>query len=177
MKTFRAAVSAAGLALALSAGSTSAQVQLSIAGGPSFPLGTLGDVVEMGYHAQVSGALSLPLLPVGVRVDGMINRFPEAGDNFQVLSGSVNAILSIPSIGITPYLIGGLGAYNSRFTDAGEPGHEHEEGSTTNVGANIGAGVRLGLPGLSAFAEARLHNLFSEGSHTRFVPLSLGLSF
>ena len=180
MRSCRTAVFIALLALAGSAGSASAQIGLSIAGGPSMPLGTLGDIVDTGYHAQLSAALSVPLLPVGVRIDGAFNQFPETGEdgNFRVLSGTANVILSVPSIGVIPYLIGGLGMYSSSFVHDDEAGHDHgDEGSTTNVGANLGGGVRLALPGLAVFAEARLHNLFSDGEATRFVPVSLGIRF
>jgi hypothetical protein len=143
-----------------------AQVGLSAGGGIS-------------YNAQLSVGLSVPLLPVGLRLDGMFNQFPETGEDgdFRVLSGSVNGIVNLPLPGVTPYLIGGLGLYNSRWVEDEDVGHEHEEGSVTNMGANIGAGVRVGLPGLAVFGEVRLHNLFSEEGSTRFVPLTIGLSF
>jgi hypothetical protein len=152
--------------------------RVSIAGGPTFALGDLGDVVDAGYHASLSAGVSVPLLPVGLRIDGMFTQFPESdGDaNFRVLSGSVNGVVSIPSIGFSPYLIGGIGFYNSRFTADGE-GPARADGSTTDVGANAGVGLRVGLPGLALFGEMRLHNLFSDGGSTRFAPLSLGISF
>lgn len=170
------------LACAVTAADAAAQIRLSVAGGPTMPLGALDDAVETGYNAQLSAALSVPLLPVGVRVDGMFNQFPEELEdgNFRVLSGTVNGILSLPMVGIVPYLIGGVGVYSSRFVHAEEEGADHaheDEGSTTNIGANIGGGVRVSLPGLSVFGEVRLHNLFSKGDQVRFAPLSLGLRF
>jgi hypothetical protein len=171
---WKSAIAIAALATAASAADAPAQVRLSVAGGPSFPLSHLSDEVNTGFNVLLGAGLHIPLLPVGVRVDGMLNQFPEAehDGNFRVLSGSVNAVVDIPLIGATPYLIGGLGLYNSSFTDDDE--HDHG-GSTTNVGANVGAGLRLGLPGLSLFAETRFHNIFSEGEHARFIPLSLGI--
>ena len=47
--------------------------------------------------------------------------------------------------------------------------------SATEAAWNVGAGVRLGLPGLGVFAEARLHNVFTEGDASRFVPVTLGI--
>lgn len=154
------------------------QVSLSVAGGPSFPVGHLGDEFDLGYHIQASAGLSVPL-PVGLRVDAAWNRFPETGGAFNSISGSVNGILGLGGIGFSPYLIAGLGIYNSRVShdDDDDPGHDHGDESTTNLGANFGAGVRLPLPGLTLFLEARLHNLFSEGEQTRFIPLSFGFSF
>jgi hypothetical protein len=176
MTRIRLAAAAALLALAAA---TPAQAQLSVAGGPTFALGSLGDATEMGYHAQGSFGLSLPLFPISLRIDGAWNQFPESdteGD-FRVISGTANAMFSIPSIAITPYVIGGLGAYNARWSDDSTVGSLGEDESSTEIGANVGVGIRFGLPGLSAFAEARLHNLFNDGDAIRFVPVSVGLRF
>jgi opacity protein-like surface antigen len=176
-KHWKSVIALVAVATAITAADASAQVRLSASGGPSFPVGDLSDVVDTGFNVNVGAGLGFPLIPVGVRLEGSLNQFPESGHdgNFRVISGSANAVLDIPMLAATPYLIGGLGVYNSRFTD--DDDHDHDEGSTTNVGANIGAGVRLGLPFLSVFAEARLHNIFSDDGSARFVPVSLGIRF
>jgi hypothetical protein len=164
------------LALTLPAGDAAAQLRFAVAGGPSFPLGSVGDDFGTGWHVQISAGLSVPFVPISVRVDGAYNRFPgEAATSpahFQLISGTVNGIVSIPSILITPYFIGGLGFYSSKIDPDIGPDSE-----SSDVGANVGLGVRLGLPVLSIFAEARLHNVFSEGDAVRFAPLSVGLHF
>jgi hypothetical protein len=173
MKRYTTIVAIIAAGLACFATDAAAQVRLSVAGGPSFPVGHLADEMNTGFNVLVGAGLSVPVLPVGLRVDGMLNQFPESGHDgdFRVISGSVNAILDIPLVAARPYIIGGLGVYNSRFTD-----DDHaDEGSTSNLGANIGAGIRVGLPGVSVFAETRFHNIFSEGEQARFIPLSLGI--
>lgn len=177
----RSAFAVVAAALAFSASEAQAQIGFSIAGGPTFATGDAGDGLDMGYHAVVSAAFSLPVLPVGLQADGMFTRF-NLSDPFeghqQVLNGSLNAVLSIPSVGITPYIIGGVGFYQT----SGEV-DEVELDKSTDVGVNAGAGVRLGLPGIGGvFAEARLHNVFGddeagESSSFRFVPVSLGIRF
>lgn len=169
----KSAIAIVAIALAAAAATpadASAQLRFAAAGGPSFPVGGLSDEADTGFNILLGAGLSVPLLPVGVRADGMLNQFPasEQDGNVRILSGSVNAVLEMPLILATPYLIGGLGVYNSRFTDG-------DAGSATDTGANIGAGIRLGLPGLNVFAETRFHNIFSEGSSTRFIPISLGV--
>ena len=175
MTRIRIALAAAIMSIVVAAPT---QAQLSIAGGPTFALGSLGDATEMGYHAQGSFGLSLPLIPISLRVDAAWNQFPEsdADGGLRVVSGTANAVFSIPSIGITPYVIGGLGAYIAEWSDDSAIG-AIDDGATTEIGANVGVGVRIGLPGISAFAEARLHNLFNEGDAMRFVPISVGLRF
>jgi hypothetical protein len=176
----RSAFAVVAVALAFSATETQAQIGFSIGGGPTFATGDAGDRLDMGYHAVLSAAFSVPVLPVGLQADGMFTRFnlSEADGHSQILNGSLNVVLNIPSVGITPYFIGGVGFYN----ESGEFAGEDIDGST-EVGVNAGAGVRLGLPGIGGvFAEARLHNVFTEdelgeSTSVRFVPVTLGIRF
>lgn len=178
----RASFTMVAAALAFSAADAQAQIGFSVAGGPSFPLGDAGDMLDMGYHAKVAASFKLPVLPIGLEADAMWNQFDysNAEDaNTRILSGSLNAVINLPTPVITPYIIGGVGMYNVK---ADVEGIEDSEG-TTEFGINAGIGVRLGLVGLGGvFAEARLHNVFgeSEGEEsgsTRFVPVSLGIRF
>jgi len=171
IRSWKSAAAAVALVLAVSA-PASAQIGFGIAGGPSFGISNGLDAFDMGYHLQGSASLSLPLLPIGVRIDGLYNRFPSDGGTFQTLAGTVNGILSIPSVGITPYIIGGVGLYNNKVDF-----ENSEDSSSSDFGVNVGAGVRLGLPGLGVYVEGRLHNVFGEGSSLRFAPLSIGLKF
>lgn len=172
----RASFMGVAAALAFSAADAQAQVGFSIAGGPSFPMGDAGDMLDMGYHAKVAASFKLPVLPIGLEADAMWNQFDfsDAEDaNTRILSGSLNAVINLPTPGITPYIIGGVGMYNGKADIEGV-----DTESSTDFGVNVGAGVRLGLVGLGGvFAEARLHNIFSEGESTRFVPVSLGIRF
>lgn len=172
----RASFTVVAAALAFSAPQAQAQVGFSIAGGPSFALGDFGDNVDMGYHAKFAASFSVPILPVGLEADAMWSRF-DASDvegHAQILNGTLNAVINLPTPGITPYIIGGVGYYNLKEKN---PLGEFDD---NEFGVNIGAGVRLGLVGLGGvFAEARLHNVFgSEGAESvRFVPVSLGIRF
>jgi hypothetical protein len=164
---WKAAVAVAALAMAGSAGDAAAQVRLSVAGGPSFPTGD--HHLDTGYHVQVGADFSLPMIPIGLRVDGAFNRFAEDHGHYQVLNGSINGILNIPLLVATPYIIGGVGLYSAE-----DEAHGGER--ETGAGVNVGAGVRLPLPGLAVFAEARLHHPF-DSDQLRFVPLSIGIRF
>jgi opacity protein-like surface antigen len=162
-------------AIAIAAGATeaSAQVNFAIGGGPSFATGDLGDGLDMGYHGQLSLGFGMPMLPIGLRADGMYTRFNAEGDvdgHLQWLSGSLNAVVNLPTPGITPYLIGGVGLYAGKVKVA-----DVESDTETDLGINVGAGLRMGLPGLGIFAEARLHNVFTEGESSRFIPVTLGI--
>jgi hypothetical protein len=167
MRQWKMAVAVAAVAVAFSAGDAAAQMRLSVAGGPSFPTGD-DQHLDMGFHVQVAGELGMPMLPFGLRLDGMFNRFGEDHGNYDVLSGTANAIFNIPMAGLSPYLIGGVGIYSAED-------QAHGDERETNFGINAGVGVRLGLPGLGVFVEARVHNPL--GDALRFIPLSFGVRF
>jgi hypothetical protein len=167
MRQWKTMAAVVALALVVPA-AASAQVRLSVAGGPSFPTGA-DHHLEMGFHVQLAGELGMPALPFGVRLDGMFNRFNEDHGHYDVLSGTANAIFNIPLAGFTPYVIGGLGLYAAE-----DEAHGHER--ETNFGVNLGVGANLGLPGLGVFVEARVHNPLG-GDALRFIPLSFGVRF
>jgi opacity protein-like surface antigen len=87
----------------------------------------------------------------------------------------VNAVFTLLPGAVKPYLIGGVGYYDTKLngTDA-----------TRKVGYNYGAGVKFGLTGASVFVEARLHQIndatFDVGgnrSTAKFIPVTIGIMF
>jgi Outer membrane protein beta-barrel domain len=161
-----------------------AQVGFGVAAGASVPMGDFSDVASTGYQASALLNLSVPLLPIGFRFEGSIGEYDykggalAVGAKARIVSGTANVMLSTPGI-IGPYLIGGVGYYRVSAECSGC--------STTNdkVGFNGGAGLKIGLGGLSAFAEARYHYIpgasdattGGKKSNTQFVPLSVGVTF
>jgi hypothetical protein len=74
----------------------------------------------------------------------------------------------------SPYLIGGVGMYNSKI-DADDD--EFDTEGQTDFGINIGIGTKFNLSGFGTFAEIRYHNIFTEGSSTQFLPITFGIMF
>jgi hypothetical protein len=73
-----------------------------------------------------------------------------------------------------PYLIGGAGVYNLDVKgDDVPPGVE----SVTKFGLNGGAGFDFKAGAAGIFVEGRFHNVFTEGSNTNFIPLTVGVRF
>ena len=53
-------------------------VQLGIAGGAAQPMSDLStSEAKMGYNGTVALAINVPLIPVGLRIDGAYNQFGE----------------------------------------------------------------------------------------------------
>src|SRR5687768_8709793 len=107
------------------AGSLRAQspVSLGLGVGAAFPLSTFSDEVVPGFRALGTLAVGVPLIPLGLRLDAAYDRFdveaaPVGSVDFdgaqRVVSATLNPTYRLPSAGapISPYLIGGAGAYN-----------------------------------------------------------------
>ncbi|NUQ13190.1 MAG: hypothetical protein HUU26_12825 [Gemmatimonadaceae bacterium] len=90
---------------------------------------------------QLGAQLSLPLVPLAVRADAMLQGSRLDADH---LSYNLNAVAVMPLPLLQPYGILGRGRY------ALAPGVKEK-------GWNYGAGVRVGIARLGVFAEMRKH--------------------
>lgn len=164
-------------ALAVVPAGAGAQVGMGIGGGPSTPLGDFGDEAGTGFHAQASLSIGVPLLPVGGRGDLMYQQFPdEHSGTFRQVGGLASATLGLPLplIVLSPYAIAGVGVFHHSAPDAAHGDHTHHGASGSAAAWNLGAGVRLGLPGISASLEARY---LDTGNAVRSVPVTVGIRF
>lgn len=186
MSTIRTVLAGAGIALVLTASVAEAQVSFGLAGGATTPSGSLNDRQNLGYNGLVTLQLGLPVMPIQLRADLQYNGF--GGKDFgnavqnaanqkdtRVISGSINGVFNILPGPIKPYLIGGVGYYDTQLT-----GTE----ATRKVGYNYGAGVKFGLTGASIFVEARMHQVndatFAVGggrTSAKFIPITVGIMF
>jgi hypothetical protein len=149
--------------------SARAQNSFSVAAGASFPTSTFGDLHDIGYHVGVGIGIQPPTSPLGFRFEGMFNEFDRSGIGSvktRVLGATANASANL-SGKFGPYLIGGLGLYNTKNTNGG--------GDSSDIGFNLGGGFRFELTGFSAYAEARYHRV-GDGVAT-FIPVTFGLTF
>jgi hypothetical protein len=176
-RTIAALATACLLALPF-AGNASAQIPgvgLGIAGGPSFPLGTLAEEAGTGFHVRGSLGLELPLIPLGARADLLWQQFPdEHSGNFTQLGGLLNATWRLPFPIARPYLIGGAGLMRHSEPDEAHDDHVHEGGTSTEFAFGVGAGVQLRLLVFGAFVEARY---LDWGHGNRGIPLTFGFTF
>jgi opacity protein-like surface antigen len=186
MSTLRGTVAGLGVALALAAAPAHAQLSFGLAAGASTPSGSLNDRQNLGYNGLATVQLGVPAFPFQLRADLQYNSF--GGKNFtdafnraqdgvdtRVISGSINGVFALLPGPVKPYLIGGVGYYDTKLS-----GTE----STRKLGYNYGAGVKFGLVGASIFAEARMHQIndatFDVGNNrttAKFIPITIGIMF
>ena len=177
----RKMLAVAAFALMAPIAAAQAQIKFGIGAGASIPNGDFATGIETGYHLMATAGIQPPLAPVGFRVDGMFNEFnggAPSTSKLRVMGLSANAVLSMPgAIVLSPYAIGGVGMYRSSISPK-ITGVDAE----TDLGVNIGAGIKFGLAGFGAFAEVRLHNIMSDDGagnnvNSRFIPITFGITF
>lgn len=174
MKRIAFAALALGALVTASAVQAQMPVKFGIAGGITLPTGTDRDAVDNGFNAQAMVGFGMIAMPMKIRADVAYHSFSGkegtllADLNSRVVSGTVNAIFSMGGIGVKPYLIGGVGGYNSKLESFQ---------AETKFGINGGLGIQFGLTGISTFLEARYHNVFYEGESGAFIPITFGIMF
>jgi hypothetical protein len=157
---------------------------VGLGGGAAIPVGKLKDAQTSGFNGLVSLALGVAELPVGVRIDGIYNRFPRSGSiaavsgssntsSFRVSGVLGNLIFAFPGTSTKAYVIAGGGLYYTKLDLAGAK-------SERNPGLNAGAGFTFGLGPIASFVEARYHFVRrppDRGGVLHFVPITLGIMF
>ena len=147
---------------------------IGVAGGATQPMSDLSDGSNMGYNGTVALGINLPFIPVGLRVDGAYNGFGQksGGPKLHIMSATGNIVWKLPSVGVSPYLIGGAGLYIPTVEVSGLP-----SSSESKFGWNAGAGINLPLTIVKAFVEARYNSVKVDNGTMNFVPLTFGIMF
>ena len=106
------------------------------------------------------------------------------GGNISILSVNANAkwtLLPIPVV--SPYLTGGIGLaqlssgdLTVKYNGAAVGGFPKVNGETKTA-VNIGAGVDLKFGGIALYAEAKYTWILTEGNSTKYIPISIGITF
>jgi opacity protein-like surface antigen len=172
----RRGVSGLALALVLAGGVTApaaGQIGFVVGGGASIPVGDFGDYAGTGWVGMAGVRLSFPLIPVQLRADGLYaQNGSEAAttDKVSHYGGLANVIFEfgIPLSPIKPYLIGGVGYLNQKFSPGNSGLPEVDEWKVAFGG---GAGVNVSLLVVGFFVEAR----YLKRDDTAFVPVMAGI--
>ena len=149
------------------------QARFGVSGGLAAPMTDLGDVADLGYNVTAGLFFGGTRVPVGARFDGSLNGFSlkNTNEDVRILAATVDAVVNIGQLSTSPYLIGGLGLYNSKIGGAD---------SENAVGVNLGGGLRFPIGDVSTFFEARYHRTLGDrdaGGNLQFIPITFGIVF
>jgi hypothetical protein len=189
MKVLAKGVAALTVGMLLATPSLKAQgVEFGLGGGVGVPLGDFDDESKLGWHGLAELSFVPNGWPVGIQFDGSYQQFalddaaapPGFSDlKTRLIMGTGNVVFKFKSSEestFRPYLIGGVGIYNSKLTGQDDPS-DVLGGGTTDFGLNAGAGFDFKAGGAGLFIEGRFHNVFTDGpaSDLRFIPVTLGI--
>jgi hypothetical protein len=168
--------------LAVSASTAQAQtaaaarpVSFGVAGGLSIPTGDAGDVIKSGFVAGGLLEVTRPASPIAFRFEVDYQRFdskldvPGAG-NLRVISGVANVLYKFAGQTARPYLLGGVGLFNSGSSVEGSE-------SENDFGGNVGIGLELPLSGITAFGDVRYQAIFASPDNVNLIPIRVGIRF
>lgn len=142
-----------------------------VGAGLTSPTSAFSDVASSGYHAQLAVQVGIPTLPVSIRLNGDYHRLSAAGAAFdpsRVWGGALDVVFSLPGVGLTPYLLGGVGRYRVTSGPAGRGA------ARIFNGFNGGFGVSLGSLAFGGFVEIRYVQL-QRSSDVRYIPVTVGI--
>jgi hypothetical protein len=180
---------AVALATLLSAPAVRAQgAEFALGGGIGVPLGEFDDGAKLGWHGLAALSFVPEGWPVGIQFDGSYQQFalddaaaPAGFSDLKTrfIMGTGNVVFKFKTSEestFRPYILGGVGVYNSKLTGQDDPS-DILGGGQTDFGINAGAGFDFKAGGAGLFIEGRFHNVFTSGSNTRFIPITVGIRF
>jgi opacity protein-like surface antigen len=170
--------------------------RFGITGGADFPLQDQSDVYKTGWNAGLLFAINFGDTPFGLRFQATYDEmhlkefalFPNASGKTRIIAGVGDLVIGARHGAVQPYLIGGVGAYDLRFSGQDFSDNVFSD-STTRFGWNAGGGLAFPLGRTSRmFVEARYTSVsvdsdrFSNSIHTggtrfTFLPVNLGFVF
>lgn len=160
-------------AAAQAAGATSMPVPIiGLGGGISIPAGGIAKDRQPGFNLDAMAEFRAPSEPLGLRGEVLYQYFGASKNAVNVSSANtvgflLDVVYHTPGSQAHPYLIGGMGLY-----------HISSNGSSSNsAGFNVGTGLTIPLPGMGAYAEARLHFALNQGPSFVTVPVTFGVTF
>jgi len=177
-------------------------ISFAFGGGASVPVGSYKDALKTGWNGQGSIIFHFAGLPLSLRADLSYNHFtfkndlpfssggtggtPTSAEDItqQILGGLANVSIPFHMGPVSPYITAGLAGFNIK-TNLGDvvPGEQDE--SATKFAVNGGLGLSMKLFGASAFVEAKLNNVYTDGKvigskelkDLQFVPVTFGFVF
>jgi hypothetical protein len=186
MRRFMKSVAVLGVGMVLGASTLRAQgAEFSLGGGVGVPLGDFDTAAKLGWHGLAAVSFVPNGWPVGIQIDGSYQQYNLDDAAFPGFSGLKNRFImgtgnivfkfkSSEESTFRPYLIGGGGVYNSKITGSNDP-NDVIPGGETKFGINAGAGFDFKAGAIGLFLEGRFHDVFTDGSNTKFIPITLGI--
>ena len=166
-------------------------VSIGIGGGVSVPVSDAKDAFKNGYNGQGFVRFNLHQLPIQPRVDFTFSKFdikdvhlqtPGSSGTGQIFAAIANVQFALTHSGpVRPYIVGGIGAYNTKTDINGVPNVSGTSSTDFGINAGVGTVFKLGSM-LSGYVEGRIDNVYSNkgmisADQVQVVPVTFGIVF
>ena len=166
-------------------------ISIGIGGGVSVPVSDAGDAFKNGYNAQGFVRFNLQQLPIKPRLDFTFSKFdvkdvhlqtPGSSGTGQIFAGIANVQFALTHSGpVRPYIVAGLGAYNTKTDVNGVPNVSSTSSTDFGINAGLGAVFKLGSA-VSGYIEGRIDNVYSskgmiDADQVQVIPVTFGIVF
>jgi len=166
-------------------------VSIGIGGGVSVPVSDAKDAFNNGFNGQGFVRFNLHQLPIQPRVDFTYSKFdvkdvklqtPGASGTGQIFAGIANIQFALTHSGpVRPYIVGGVGAYNTKTDINGVPNVTGTSSTDFGINAGVGTVFKLGSM-VSGYVEGRIDNVYSNkglinADQVQVVPVTFGIVF
>ena len=154
--------------------------RFGVGGGLISPLSDYKNADKTGWHGMARVDFSIPMSPFGIRVDGLYgqtkHKAPFENDgNTKLIGGLASVVwkIPVPAPMVKPYVLAGGGFYNVKITIPSIS----KDTSESKFAYGLGAGVNVGAGPVHVFAEGRYVSVQTSGTSTKFVPVTVGVTF
>lgn len=176
--------------LAMAQGVDKGQIEVSVGGGLSLPMGDFGDAYKTGFLGGLSvGYYVTPVLVIGAEgnyymykakdelIDAAKLLDPTVTDmKFSTIQATAYGKYLFKPENMSPYVKGIVGMYSDKAKV--EAGSGDADVSESDIGFGAGAGVQLkGQGNVGGFGEVLFHDILTEGSSTTFIEFKVGATF
>ena len=142
---------------------------IGLSGGADFPVGDQENVYDVGWNGTLMFNWNFGTSPFGIRLDGSYHQLKVKNEleplfldgEARLLDGTFDFVFGPHFGGFQPYILGGVGIYDVRFSaqDVNNGGLEFKV-SDTRFGWNAGTGFAFCVAGdVHIFLEGRYHSI------------------
>jgi opacity protein-like surface antigen len=141
---------------------------IGISGGADIPVEDQSDVFNVGWNGTLMFVWNFGSSPFGVRLDGSYHQLTVKDElvlftdgKTRIIDGTFDFVIG-PHIGsyVQPYILGGVGAYDMKFSGTDLTIDDVFSDSTTRFGWNAGTGIAFRV------GDTTQTHLFFEGRYT-----------
>lgn len=158
--------------------------RFGLGGGLIAPLSDYKDGDKAGWQATANVEFGIPLSPVGIRVDGLYGQTTHKDFGGSPVDGKTRLIgglasvvwsVPIPAPMVKPYVLVGGGFYNVKVTIPNDV--PPVDTSESKFAYAFGGGLKVGVGPARFFVEGRYVSVQTSGGSTKFLPLTVGVTF